>query len=132
MRTKDSKTVHSLPTLRKKEGRGKFLTALIILEFYFAGVGLKDFITLFISHQFQFTLYEIWSLLFTLLTIIALIGILRWQVKAVYLFLFLLVSTGIIELFTWDMNLAPLVIIITLVHLTLWLYIVGRKWNLFT
>lgn len=128
--------------LRKKEGRGKFLTTLVI--FLFIGL-VEDSILqlkLYLTNP-RWTLNNFagsqtivfwWRVLFSMLIIAILIGIIQWKKKAVYA-LFLLQTVALFVSITLlrPILTPPLLLILSfdVLYCSLWFWAIKRKWHLF-
>jgi hypothetical protein len=122
----------------KKEGRGKLLSTLIILESIPVLVGIPSHVLYSIVYPRSFNLF---ALLLGILEGILLLGIWKWKKKATYGFLVLLVvrlapvfiilllllePSDVLEITGWG------TLAILLFELILWIWAIHRKWHLFT
>jgi hypothetical protein len=137
-----SPVVLSAIELRKKEGRGKLLSTLIILKAIPVLVGIPIGVIYSVLHPQSFNLYGfLISILVSMLEGVLLLGIWKWKKKATYGFLVLLVvrlapvfiilllllePSDVLEITVWG------TLAILLFELILWIWAIHRKWHLFT
>ena len=134
----------SVTELQRTEGRGKFLTTMIVLLCW----GLLGFIQIIIRylaspnpHLIQDyyavspTIYISGHIFFLIMNLVVLIGILWWKKAAVYTLFLFKVAWLLVAIFLFHpvRTYLPFVSLGTFtVDTSLWIWAIKRKWHLFT